>query len=187
MTSVLRFDDWETTLGTGVVSTDGSGNLAVGGSSPSYKLDVTGDINATGVIRVDGADIHEVTIVEETVTMANATNTNPAFNTEIIDVGGRHASGSSNIYIPYDGIYLLTASMYAVNSANRALITIRKNSGGSASDIASQDNNSGGYDLTVSTQEKLLSGDYVFLNMWQNSGVTQTPVVRFGVSLVRKL
>jgi len=54
MASVLRFDDWETTLGTGVVSTDGSGNVAVGGSSPSYKLDVTGDINASSDIKLAG-------------------------------------------------------------------------------------------------------------------------------------
>lgn len=54
MASVLRFDDWETTLGTGVVSTDGSGNVAVGGSSPSYKLDVTGDINASSDVKVGG-------------------------------------------------------------------------------------------------------------------------------------
>ena len=57
MASVLRFDDWETTLGTGVVSTDGSGNVAVGGSSPSYKLDVTGDINASGALRIGGTAI----------------------------------------------------------------------------------------------------------------------------------
>jgi len=73
----LRFDDWETTLGTGVVSTDGSGNVAVGGSSPSYKLDVTGDINATGGLRIGGTAIGEWTTftpVWDNVTIGNAIN-----------------------------------------------------------------------------------------------------------------
>ena len=44
-----------------VVSTDGSGNVAVGGSSPSYKLDVTGDINASGDLRIGGTAVGEWT------------------------------------------------------------------------------------------------------------------------------
>ena len=73
MASVLRFDDWETTLGTGVVSTDGSGNVAVGGSSPSYKLDVTGDINASGDLRIGGTAIGEYTNYSGSVTFTNFT------------------------------------------------------------------------------------------------------------------
>jgi len=72
MASVLRFDDWETTLGTGVVSTDGSGNVAVGGSSPSYKLDVTGDINATGDLRIGGTAIGEWTTYSPSCTWSGA-------------------------------------------------------------------------------------------------------------------
>ena len=73
MASVLRFDDWETTLGTGVVSTDGSGNVAVGGSSPSYKLDVTGDINATGALRIGGTAVGAYTDYSGSITISNFT------------------------------------------------------------------------------------------------------------------
>lgn len=88
MASVLRFDDWETTLGTGVVSTDGSGNVAVGGSSPSYKLDVTGDINASGALRIGGTSIGAYTATTFGFT-ANVTEGNGTWSgayTEINDL-----------------------------------------------------------------------------------------------------
>jgi len=82
MASVLRFDNWETTLGTGVVSTDGSGNVAVGSSSPSYKLDVTGDINATGNLRVAGNAVGDYSTFTPVWT---ATTTNPAIGNGVMN------------------------------------------------------------------------------------------------------
>jgi hypothetical protein len=104
MASVLRFDDWETTLGTGVVSTDGSGNVAVGGSSPSYKLDVTGDINATGDLRIGGTAIGDYIDYSGSVTFNNFTLGNgsvSAYYTRVNDlvhfVGGVTLGSTSSV------------------------------------------------------------------------------------------
>lgn len=74
MASVLRFDDWETTLGTSVAETDGSGNVALGGSSPSYRLDVTGDINASGDLRIGGVRVGKANAYTPTLTNWTATS-----------------------------------------------------------------------------------------------------------------
>lgn len=87
MASVLRFDDWETTLGTSVAETDGSGNVALGGSSPSYRLDVTGDINASGAVRVGGNSIGEYTDYSGSITYNNLTLGNGSHGSSYARVG----------------------------------------------------------------------------------------------------
>lgn len=41
---------------------DGAGNVGIGLSNPSYTLDVVGDINFTGNLTKDGADVFEDSI-----------------------------------------------------------------------------------------------------------------------------
>jgi hypothetical protein len=46
---------------------DSSGNVGIGTTTPSYKLDVDGDINATGDVRVDGNPVGMVLVKTQTI------------------------------------------------------------------------------------------------------------------------
>ena len=124
----------------------------------------------------------QVTILQDTISVANGTNVFPTFSTELIDVGGWHASGAASIVAPYDGIYLAIANVVGINSNNRALVNILVN----GSNRASLDNNSGGYDLSASAHLELNATDLVTVSLFQSSGGTQTPVVTFSLELVRR-
>ena len=47
---------FHTNAGTTRMTIDGSGNVGINDSSPSYTLDVDGDINFTGTLREDGTE-----------------------------------------------------------------------------------------------------------------------------------
>jgi len=124
----------------------------------------------------------QVTILQDTITVANATNVIPNFSTELIDVGGWHASGASTIVAPYDGVYLVTANVRSIDSNNRALVNVLVN----ANLQFSSDNNTGGYDLSAAGHLSLSASDAVSVIIFQTSGVTKTPVVTFSMELVRR-
>jgi len=124
----------------------------------------------------------QVTILQDTITVANATNVTPAFSTELIDVGGWHASGASTIVAPYDGVYLVTANARFMNSANRALVEILVG----VTEWFSSDNANGANDLSCGGHLTMSASDAVSLLLYQNSGSSKTPVVTFSLELVRR-
>ena len=138
-----------------------------------------------GAIGADVAEVQLVTILQDTISLANGTNVTPSFSTEIIDAGGWHGAGSNSIVAPYDGVYLITANVVGVDSTNRALVNIVNAT--TAATLASDDNNSGGFDLSAAVHAKIDASDQIRLLLFQNSGVTKTPVVTFTMSLVRRL
>ena len=53
--SDIRFNSWYHQSGTGGVVQDGSGNVGIGSTIPATKLDVGGNIDVTGSIKVGSA------------------------------------------------------------------------------------------------------------------------------------
>ena len=62
------------------LSIDGSGNVGINDISPSYTLDVNGDINATGDVRIGGTAIGEWTSYTPTFTGLTVGNANLQFS-----------------------------------------------------------------------------------------------------------
>ena len=123
----------------------------------------------------------QVTALRDSFDVPNATNTTIDFSTELVDVGGWHSAGSSNITPDVDGIYLITANAQSTDSTNRALINVFL----ASTVIASTDNGNGGNDLSIAVHYPIASGESITLQCWQNSGTTKTPTFTLGVQLVR--
>lgn len=124
----------------------------------------------------------QVTILNDTISVANATNVTPTFSTEIIDVGGWHSTGSSDIVVPYDGVYTVIANAVGFSSA-RGLVNIFI--GGAV--VASTDLDGAARDISCAITATASASAVVNLQLFQNSGSTQTPVVTFSVELVRRI
>jgi hypothetical protein len=62
------------------VTVDGSGNVGINDTTPSYRLDVNGDINATGDVRVAGRPVGMVLI--KTQAVSGTTTVTDAFSSE---------------------------------------------------------------------------------------------------------
>ena len=123
----------------------------------------------------------QVTVLRDSFTVPNTTNTTIDFSTELVDVGGWHSGTSGNITPDVDGIYLITANAQSTDSTNRALINVFL----ASTIIASTDNGNGGNDLSIAVHYPIASGESVSLQCWQNSGSTKTPTFTLGVQLVR--
>ena len=48
--SDIRFNNWKHQSGTGGVTQNSGGNVGIGSTLPSSKLDVGGDVQVTGVV-----------------------------------------------------------------------------------------------------------------------------------------
>ena len=142
-----------------------------------------GDFTSGTVLTADDLnEFSQITIVKaSSFTVPNASNTIPTYATEIIDVGGWHAASANNITPDITGIYLITANVTNLNSANRGLVDINV-----ASKVASQDNNDGAYDLSCAVPANVTAGQAISLTIWQNSGSTATPDVTLSAQLIRK-
>lgn len=123
----------------------------------------------------------QVTVCRDSYTVPNATNTTVNFSTELVDVGGWFSGTSAAITPDIDGIYLITANAQSTDSVNRALINLYV--GGTI--VASSDDNSGGFDLSVAVHYPITSGTNVSMTCYQNSGSTKTPTFTLGVQLLR--
>ena len=133
---------------------------------------------------LNAADLNaftQVTVLRDSFSVPNTTNTTIDFSTELVDVGGWHSGTSATITPDIDGIYLITANAQSTDSVNRALINVFV--GGTVA--ASSDDNSGGFDLSVAVHYPIASGESVSLQCWQNSGSTKTPTFTLGVQLLR--
>lgn len=121
-----------------------------------------------------------VTIAQvENFTVNNVTNTNVTFDTEIVDVDGWFAPSSTSITPDISGIYLVTCNVLNLSSA-RGLVNVFR--GGVV--VASEDQDPAG-DLSVAVHLSITSGQSVNVQLFQNSGSTQTPDVSLGVQLIR--
>lgn len=122
----------------------------------------------------------QVTVLEDTISVPNGTNTTASFSTELIDVGGWHSSGSPNIVVPYDGVYTITANVYSFASA-RGLVNIS-----TPTDVLASTDVDPARDISCSVTRTLTASTNVSLVLFQASGVTQTPRVTFSMELVRR-
>jgi len=141
-----------------------------------------GDFSSGDVLTA--ADLNaftQVTVCRDSFSVLNNTNTTINFSTELVDVGGWHSGTSANITPDIDGIYLITANAQSTDSVNRALINLY--AGGAI--VASSDDNSGGFDLSVAVHYPITAGQNVSLTCYQNSGSTKTPTFTLGVQLIR--
>ena len=114
----IRFD----TAGSERMVIDASGNVGINDTTPSYKLDVDGDINATGDVRVAGAPVGKVLVYEGTVgsgvSSFTASNVfSSAYDNYEVIVNGMDCSvdgivlglrlGSSTTNYSYGGYYII--------------------------------------------------------------------------------
>ena len=123
----------------------------------------------------------QVTVCRDSFSVPNGTNTTVNFSTELVDVGGWHTGTSANITPDIDGIYLITANAQATDSVNRALINVFV----AGTIVASSDDNSGGFDLSVAVHYPITAGQSVSMLCYQNSGSAKTPTFTLGVQLLR--
>jgi hypothetical protein len=123
----------------------------------------------------------QVTVCRDSFSVPNSTNTTVNFSTELVDVGGWHTGTSANITPDIDGIYLITANAQSTDSANRALINVYV----AGTIVASSDDNSGGFDLSVAVHYPITAGQSVAITCFQTSGSTKTPTFTLGVQLLR--
>jgi hypothetical protein len=123
----------------------------------------------------------QVTVCRDSVSVPNTTNTTIVFTTELVDVGGWHTGTSANITPDIDGIYLITANAQLLDSVNRAVINVYV----AGTVVASSDDNSGGFDLSVAVHYPITAGQNVSMLCFQNSGSTKTPTFTLGVQLLR--
>ena len=123
----------------------------------------------------------QITVCRNTYSVPNGTNTTVNFSTELVDVGDWHSGSSANITPDIDGIYLITANAQSTDSVNRALINVFV--GGTV--VASSDDNSGGFDLSVAVHYPITAGQNVSMLCYQNSGSAKTPTFTLGVQLLR--
>ena len=101
---------------------DSSGNVGINDTTPSYKLDVNGDINATGDVRVAGAPVGKVLVYEGSVgsgvSSFTASNVfSSAYDNYEVIVSGMDCSidgvvlglrlGSSTTAYNYGGYYII--------------------------------------------------------------------------------
>ena len=104
---------------------DSSGNVGINDTTPSYKLDVNGDINATGDVRVAGAPVGKVLVYEGSVgsgvSSFTASNVfSSAYDNYEVIVSGMDCSidgvvlglrlGSSTTAYYYGGYYIIYSS-----------------------------------------------------------------------------
>ena len=143
-----------------------------------------GDFTSGTVLTADDLnEFSQITVVKQSsASIPNTTNTTPTFATEIIDVGGWHAASANNITPDITGIYLITANVVGLNSANRGLVNIIVVS----TVVASIDNNDGAFDLSCTVHASVTAGEAISLQLWQNSGSTATPDITFSAQLIRK-
>lgn len=148
--------------------------MAYQGTFTAGQVLTAAELNALGA----------VCVLEDTFTVATATNVDCGFGagTEIIDKGNWHSTSTTNerITVPADGIYMVTASAYQlVGSPNLGRIVILKNGVSRFGQYAAQN-----IDTTATFMADCAANDYFSVRVWQNSGSTRTPVVRFAVWLV---
>jgi hypothetical protein len=148
--------------------------MAYQGTFAAGQVLTAAELNALGA----------VCVLEDTFTVATSTNVDCGFGagTEIIDKGDWHDTVTNNgrIYVPADGIYMVTASAYQlVGSPNLGRILVFQNGAATFGQYCAQN-----IDSTATFIADCAANDYFNVRVWQNSGSTRTPVVRFAVWLV---
>lgn len=111
------------------IGTDG--NVGIGTTTPSTKLDVTGDVNVTGKINVSDATGNVVTKVSGRVTAGNfLTMDNLKFSVTTADPRGlaiATVTGTSNLYV--QGIYVNGSGSISASRTNYAVAYTTTTSG----------------------------------------------------------
>ena len=118
-----------------------SGNVGIGDTTPSYKLDVNGDINSTGAIRKSGISLgvdHGWALrmaSADSFTLSTSYNA-IAFADEQIDTDGYHSTSTNNtrVTIPtgLGGVYSIVMHMSTSHSTAPTYVELyaRVNNGG---------------------------------------------------------
>lgn len=124
------------TIGSSRVTVDSSGNVGINDTTPSYTLDVNGDINATGNLRVNGKTVTNaprcyVSKYSNHTVTGSSYNTIP-FDVEYYDTHGMHSttSNTSRLTVPtgWGGYYLLIAGGVLSGSGTLSVTFLRSGS-----------------------------------------------------------
>jgi hypothetical protein len=141
-----------------------------------------GDFTSGDVL--NAADLNgfgNVTLVQKSgMSCPNNANTTVIFDTQIIDVDQWFTPPSANITPTISGVYLVTCNVIGLDSNNRGLVNLQRNS----ATVASEDQD-GGRDFSVAAHITLTAGDNVAAIIYHNAGTTRTPDVTLGVQLIR--
>jgi len=120
------------TEGSSRMTIDSSGDVGINDTTPSYKLDVNGDINSTGNIRSNGVSItsnhgwHTRMLSADAITLTGSTQY-VTFGYDDVDTDNYHdtTTNKTRIYIPSDlgGWYAISMRVAITSSTVPSLLT----------------------------------------------------------------
>ncbi len=143
----------------------GNGNVGIGVTNPSEKLDVAGNIELTGVIK--GSDIGAMAYRSLIVGVSAATWTAIAFQNEYYDTDAMHSTSTnmSRMTINTAGKYLLTGTIYHSASSANDQLRFRVN----GTDYVGAAMESSSVVLNATAVADLSVGDYVELVIYKGN------------------
>lgn len=153
-------------------------NLSVSSGSTLAFATVSSNLTVNGLIRSTGQTCCMV-YSEVVQDLAHDTWTGVSWDAETFDVGGMHstASNSSRLIVPTgaSGTYLIHAGVrFGANSSESAAMRVRKNDTSDLSVTPLALNTGLGVGLTLLTFAVLDAGDYATVQVYQNSGSTES-------------
>ena len=157
-----------------------SGNVGIGTTTPSYKLDVSGDINCTGSVRSNGIELTKLptfsVYTSVAVSIPNSTSTKLTFDQVNFNVGSGYYTASNAFYAPMAGYYQMNGAVnFSTMPANGGSIIIVIYKNGSEAQRGSRiPTNTTGAGANVACVLSLAANDKLELYVIQSCGSTAT-------------
>jgi hypothetical protein len=150
------------------------GNVGIGTTSPSAKLDVVGDAEITGNLTITGSSMARFRAYNSVSDDVADSYNKVEFDTEVYDDGGHYSTTNDRFTAPTDGVYHFDVQVGLVNldSGTRVIIVLYKN--GNAWRYVDQ-KYSDGQTWNIyggSADLKLNSGDYIEVYVFSSDTTT---------------